>query len=1202
MGSLLKSLELQGYKTFASRMNFEFPAKITAIVGPNGAGKSNIADSIRWVLGEQSYSLLRGRKTEDMIFAGSEQRPRASMASATITFNNESGWLPIDFIEVSITRRAYRDGQNEYLLNGQRVRLKEISELLAKSGLAERTYTIIGQGLVDAALSLKPDERRRFFEEAAGIGLYRSRREESLNRLENTQRNLLRVQDILSELEPRLKSLERQARRAQEYEQIKADLQLLLRDWYGYHWHRTQQELLRARQVYREQENRLRQARARQLEVESKMELSRRKLQEIRSQLNQWHAESAGLHQEREKLSRSLAVMDERQRTLGEQLQNLQNEQSHLEEEQKTWQERILAQQEELQRLQEEQAEAQLQLGEVRQRLAERQSQRAKIELALRDARRAVVAAETHQVELNAHKNELSSRLEALLKNRATYQKNLAPQMEAEKTAQQALEELRQQREQAEANVKSVEEALQHHRDEVEALERRQKNTAAELAQTQAEKARLQAQREVLEQAERSFSGLNQGARFVLEAARQGRLQGVYQPVSSVLEVPAAYEVAVAAVLGEILDGVLIEDTADAEPALVLLEQGKHGRAVLLPLQARRLAAGFQFSNDSDAIGVAAELVQTPQRYRSLVDQLLGQAVIVKNRAAARQLAAQFPANACAVTLQGEIFWGSGVVIAGQDGRSGMVARPRQKKELSIALEKIEKDIEETRRQIRTIEQDLAQQREQGNRLGQSLRQANQRLREAVQAYQKATLELERVRQRNKWQKEQLAGLEEQISKTEEESRRLTDELQQVAGGIVAARQRVRENVGALEGIPLDELQAQEAHWNTSLAVARRALQDAKTRLEEYQQAFNNNQQRQQAATARLAETGQAVQQLEREKAEKHTLESQLNQQIELLHQKIGPAEDELEQVENENAELQADLVAAQQAVTLAERYATQAQLELSRQRDALDSLRRRVEEDFGLVTFENNERQMSLQTPLPLGEMVNQLPMVNEIPAELEENIRRQRALLRRMGAINPEAQSEYQAVKERFEFMTSQVEDLKKADQDLRKIIAELDDLMRKEFRKTFDAVAVEFKQMFTRLFGGGTAQLVLTDEENPSETGIDIEARLPGRREQGLSLLSGGERSLTAVALIFALLKVSPTPFCVLDEVDAMLDEANVGRFCELLQELSQKTQFIVITHNRNTVQTADVIYGVTMGHDSASQIISLKLDELSEEMVQ
>ncbi|NMC79211.1 MAG: hypothetical protein GYA59_07620, partial [Chloroflexi bacterium] len=434
-----------------------------------------------------------------------------------------------------------------------------------------------------------------------------------------------------------------------------------------------------------------------------------------------------------------------------------------------------------------------------------------------------------------------------------------------------------------------------------------------------------------------------------------------------------------------------------------------------------------------------------------------------------------------------------------------------------------------------------------------------------------------------------------------EELQHLSSELQEAGARITAGRERVRENARALDELPLDELQTQEAHWNTSLAVAGRALQDARTRLEEHRQALLSNQQRQQDAATRLQEIALAVQQLEQEKAEKHTLEAQLNQQIESLQQEIAPAEEALERLESEHAAIQDNLIASQQAVTVAERYATQAQLDLTRQRDALEALRRRVEEDFGLVTFEN-EQEVSVQTPLPLGEMVNQLPIVAEISPDLEENIRRQRALLRRMGAINPEAQSEYQSVKERYDFMIDQVEDLKKADQDLRKVIAELDELMRREFRKTFDAVSIEFKQMFTRLFGGGAAQLILTDEENPTETGIDIEARLPGRREQGLSLLSGGERSLTAVALIFSLLKVSPTPFCVLDEVDAMLDEANVGRFCELLQDLSQKTQFIVITHNRNTVQTADVIYGVTMGHDSASQIISLRLDELSEEMVQ
>ncbi len=286
--------------------------------------------------------------------------------------------------------------------------------------------------------------------------------------------------------------------------------------------------------------------------------------------------------------------------------------------------------------------------------------------------------------------------------------------------------------------------------------------------------------------------------------------------------------------------------------------------------------------------------------------------------------------------------------------------------------------------------------------------------------------------------------------------------------------------------------------------------------------------------------------------------------------------------------------------VSIAERHVAQGQLEHSRFKDSLDNLRRRIEEDFGLVAFEYSSN-ISGANPLPLDGLVQQLPVIKEIDPELEQSINNKRAQLRRIGPINPDADEEYKSVSERHEFISTQMEDLKKADQDLREVIAELDELMQREFRKTFDAVAAEFKVMFTRLFGGGSARLVLTDEENFQNTGIDIEARLPGRREQGLSLLSGGERSLTAVALIFALLKISPTPFCVLDEVDAALDEANVGRFCDLLRELSQQIQFIVITHNRNTVQASDVIYGITMGKDSASQMISLRLDEVSDEMV-
>ena len=364
MPARLKSFELHGYKTFASRNEFVFSDGITAIVGPNGSGKSNIADALRWVLGEQSYGLLRGKKTEDMIFSGSENRPRAGMASATIVFDNSDGWLPIDFTEVGITRRAYRDGDNEYLLNGQRVRLKDVSEVLAKSGLAERTYTIIGQGLVDAALALKAEERRRLFEEAAGIGLHRSRREESIKRLETTRRNLERVQDILAELQPRLRSLERQAKRAQEYNRMKADLKVLLREWYGYHWHAAQAELVTVQADAKQKEEVLSRVQSAQLNLDQKLGAYRSQINDIRGKLSTWHKELTALHQRRETLSREQAVNNERSRSLIEQLEQLAVEKLKLGEE-------IAFQKDQLETADQELAQLDLELKEAHQSASE---------------------------------------------------------------------------------------------------------------------------------------------------------------------------------------------------------------------------------------------------------------------------------------------------------------------------------------------------------------------------------------------------------------------------------------------------------------------------------------------------------------------------------------------------------------------------------------------------------------------------------------------------------------------------------------------------------------------------------------------------------------------------------------------------------------------------------------------------------------
>ena len=1196
----LKSLELHGYKTFASRTLFEFPGDITAIVGPNGSGKSNIADSLRWVLGEQSYSLLRGRKTEDMIFSGSETRPRAGMASASITFYNEDGWLPIDFNEVSITRRAYRDGQNEYLLNGQKVRLKEISELLARSGLAERTYTIIGQGLVDAALSLKPEERRRFFEEAAGIGLYRSRREESLHRLDTTRRNLERVLDILSELEPRLGSLERQARRAMDYERVRADLRVLMRDWYGYHWHRVQGEVVHTREVLHTQEARLERARERQDEVDQQIKELREQLQILRGDLNAWHASSAALHTEWEKVSRGLAVMDERQRAMQQQKQNLQSDLSRLEEEQKVRQQRLQELKEERDRLQEEQEDAEAQVAQARKDLEKRQSERSRLEQALRDARRLLTQSETAQVQVKAHQSELIGRIEALRKNQTTLSQALLNESQLLEQLKERQEKQADLRAKAEAVQKQAEEDLLSHRRNTAELEARRKQAQDERTRSEGDRARLGAQLEVLEQAEKSLSGLGNGAKFLLQESRQGRLRGGYQALSAQMVVPAEYETAIAAALGETLDGVLIEAGTDPETALHILSSAGKGRAVLMPVDWTRPQEELEVPDDNGCIGLAARMVQAPESFAQVLCLLLGQVLIVRDRSAARRLAANLPPGARAVTLQGEVFHGSGLVIAGPENRSNTIGRPRRIQELQAEQAETESKVKSVQQRLQDLEAEISRQRARERELDNALRQAGQSLSKANQDHQRAVLEVEQVRQRHEYQSRQLAGLDGQIQRSEQEIHKGQETIENNIKKISELSEQVREHNRRLGSVPVEEFQQRVVHWNTTAAVAARALKDAERRLSEQRESIASGKRQAEGLQQRLNEVSSGLERLDGEKTALRAQEANLDGQIEALRRKIEPAEAQMQVVDKEYTELQDVLLAAQQAVTVADRHATQAQLELSRVRESLDSMRRRIEEDFGLVMLEYNP-EISGQTPLPLEGMVEQLPVLTELSPEVEDSIARQRALLRRMGPINPEVQNEYKSVKERFEFLTAQVADLRKADSDLREVISELDELMRREFRKTFDAVAAEFKGMFTRLFGGGSARLVLSDEDNPTEAGIDIEARLPGRREQGLSLLSGGERSLTAVALIFSLLKVAPTPFCVLDEVDAMLDEANVGRFRDLLTELSDRTQFILVTHNRNTVQAANVIYGVTMGRDSASQVISLRLDEIGDEMV-
>jgi chromosome segregation protein len=1201
MSSRLISLELHGYKTFASRTEFQFAENVTAIVGPNGSGKSNIADSIRWVLGEQSYTLLRGKKTEDMIFAGSEQRARAGMASATIVFDNSDGWLPIDFSEVAITRRAYRDGQNEYLLNGQRVRLRDVSELLAQSGLAERTYTIIGQGLVDAALSLKAEERRRLFEEAAGIGLHRSRREEALKRLETTRRNLERVRDILAELQPRLRSLERQARRAQEYELVKADLRVLLLEWYGFHWHRAQKELSEGRDLARKKERELEHTRNQQAGLEEQASGSRQKIQNLRARLGEWHRQSAGLHSQRESLSRDLAVSDERLRSLANQGQEWTKELARLEEQIALQNERIKEAEDELAQLQIERTEAYQQAESTRAALEARQAERAQAEEQVQQARQALSTITTQRSHLQVRlsdKRSQAERQEQAIKKAVSALENTEREHQA---ATEALERASLTLEQTQAARQKAEKERGTHQLKLAEAENSLRTAVENGSSLQTERSRLQAKLEVLEQAEQALSGYAAGVQLLLHAARQERLGGVRGALSSFLEVPAEYETAISAALGEFVDAVLIEED-QLEKALDILE-GQASRAAILPagsLKPPPRPAVLVEEKSIDILGSAADLVLGPAELRPVIDLLLGPVVITRDRLSAQRFLSSQIADGQylrVVSLQGEVFFSSGQVLAGQAGKASLLSRPRERRELQENLTEINLNVTTVQQEIDTFHQQVMELRNLVEQINQEIRNTRQREEESRTAHRKADIAQEKLLRQVQWQRENLNRLEAEVKQGSEEANHISAELEETEAEVSQAREMLRQYSANLEEYFLEEIQTQLSHWNMRAAVAERAEADAKIRLQERQASRENALQLHQNQQSRLEVAIQSTRELEQHKLKLRDQEAQVNEQVEALRLHIEPAETELQAVELEQAELQARETKARQALSMAEHFHAQARITLARRQEALESMRRRIEDDFGLVAFEYAE-EISGPTPLPLYGLVEQLPLVEKLSQEAEENIKRQRAQLRRMGAINPEAQAEFQQVKERFEFLNAQVADLVQAESGVKEVIAELDLLIDREFRKTFDAIAQEFREIFARLFGGGFAKLVLTDPEDMSGTGIDIEARLPGRRTQGLSLLSGGERSLTATALVFAILKVSPTPFCVLDEVDAMLDEANVGRFRELLRELSQSTQFVIVTHNRNTVQVADVIYGVTMGRDSSSQVIGLKLDQVGQ----
>lgn len=1181
----LKRLEINGFKSFAQHTELVFEKGITAIVGPNGAGKSNVSDAVRWVLGEQSTRMLRGSRREDVIFNGTQRRRPMQFCEVTLTFDNADGALPVDYAEVSVARRLYRSGESEYLLNRTQCRLKDIIELFRDTGIGKEGYSIVGQGRIDDLLSPRSENRRQVFEEAAGIVRYRARKEEAEKKLEGTLQNLQRLGDILGELGAQLGPLEEQSQKAREYIQLSEELKKLELGLFVHQYEAGEQ---RQKNIEAEKEG-----------VGAHLEDAGRRLQDVEAQMQRTREETAAVDTETARLRQRLMEASERvarlegdQRVLAERVENLRREDARVRDELSAGEEKAAALRKDLE-FRSDDALKQAGAVEEGQRLhAAREEELKALDAALSADRERLEARKTSLMDAMNSLMDVRSKAARLGQIKEGLQARLNEVEQAREAALRERESLDAERKESQAGL----ELLTHkYKEEKDALERAERAAESARAGVERDAQRLRSaesglqdrvtRKTMLEDMAREYEGLSYGVRMIMKRAEKDAWlkKGVLGVLGDLVTVPKGLETAMEVALGAAAGHVVTATDQDAKELIGFLREHRFGRATFYPVSSMR-ERGLSDKERAHlsmpgCLGVASELLRYDAGIRGVVGSLLGRTVVVETLDQAIALARKAGHTFKIVTAAGDVLSPGGAMTGGsrKDSDNGLFARKRALQELVAgisALEAQKKECEEA------LESGRA-----------ALREAEAAVDEKRDALHALQIRIAQARDRHAIVEGCAVDNEKRIVELNEEEARIRESLSDTLAEI--------EGSGAAEG----NIESSQAATRAEIAAMSEALNTRTAQREKLQEEVTAERVRLAALQreSALAETAQKRMQDELAELEKRcaahrkALEgnaSEMERLAALLEEGREKTLADMRAMEDLNAAL-AETFERRQALAARQDEQEERRSAILAECESLREKKHKLEMQLTKLEFETRALQERIWEDYEVTYATARECRLETGVREAAHRAAEIKASIRLMGPVNVSAVEDYKAARERFDYLTAQQADMLAAKSDLERVIEEFERNMRERFAEQFAIINENFSHTFAELFGGGSARLSLADPGDVLGCDIEIVAQPPGKKLQSISLLSGGEKALTAIAILFAMLKLKPSPFCIFDEIESALDDTNGVRFAKYLRRYSEQTQFIIITHRKDSMAESDILYGITMEEKGVSKMISVRL---------